>query len=54
MLNGYKTYIVAGVTIAYAIVHAWQAGAVDQGTIETILAALGAASLRHGISTGAK
>lgn len=50
-LNGFKTYIIAGVTIAYALIQAWQAGGFDQTELTMILAALGGASLRHGIST---
>lgn len=51
-LNGYKTYIVAGVTIVFAVVSYW-GGAMDAQTMElTILGALGLGGLRHGISTG--
>ena len=51
-LSGYKTYIVAAVTIAYAITSAWQ-GTIDQTTaMQMILGALGLGALRHGIAKG--
>ena len=50
-LAGRKTYLVCIVTVAYALVQGWQSG--DwQGEIPMILAALGAAGLRSGISAG--
>ena len=50
-INGYKTYIVAGVTVAYAVVAHW-GGTIDTNTeITMILGALGLGALRHGIST---
>lgn len=52
-LNGYKTYIVAAVTVVFALA-SWWAGTIDQSAaIAMILGALGLGGLRHGISTGA-
>ena len=49
-LNGYKTYIVAGATVIYAVVGMWS-GTLDQSTgMEMILGALGLGALRHGVS----
>lgn len=53
-LNGYKTYIVAGVTLAYALIDAWSHGSLSQADIGLIMGALGGASIRHGITTSAK
>lgn len=51
-LDGYKTYIVAGATILYALVQMWQ-GSIDQNTgIQMIAGALGLSALRHGIAKG--
>jgi hypothetical protein len=53
MLNGYKTYIVAGVTILYTAIQLWT-GAIDGNTaLFAILAALGLGGLRHGTGTKA-
>ena len=50
-LNGYKTYIVAAVAVIYAV-SGFFTGHLDANTaIETVLTALGAASLRHGMTT---
>lgn len=49
-INGYKTYIVAAVTIAYALVDAWQGGALTQADTAMILGALGIGAVRHGIN----
>ena len=50
MLNGYKTYILAGLALVYAI-SGFFTGHIDANTaVETVFAALGAASLRHGIA----
>lgn len=51
-INGSKTYIVAAVTIAFALAQLWQ-GAIDQNTaMEMVLGAMGLGALRHGISKG--
>jgi len=49
-LNGKKSYIVAAATVAYAlVVVGWGTG--DWATAsELVLAALGLASLRHGVA----
>lgn len=52
-LNGYKTYIVAAGTIIYALVQGWAGNMDAQTEVLTILAALGAGGIRHGISTSA-
>lgn len=50
-LSGYKTYIVAAVTIVYALTEWLAAGTLDQnGAIAMIFAALGGSALRHGIA----
>lgn len=49
-LNGWKTYIVAAVTIAYAGV-SWWGGSLDQtGAMAMIFGALGVSALRHGVT----
>ncbi len=48
-LDGYKTYIVAAVTIAVAIFFYTQGELEAPAAIAMILGALGAGSLRHGI-----
>jgi hypothetical protein len=49
MLNGYKTYIVAGATILFTLVQLWT-GAIDASTaIFATLGALGLSGLRHGV-----
>ncbi len=49
-LSGYKTYIVAAVTVAYALTGMFM-GFLDATTaIQMILAALATAGLRHGIA----
>lgn len=49
-LSGYKTYIVAAVTVLYALVELWT-GAMDvQHAIPFILAAFGAVGLRSGLT----
>lgn len=51
MLSGYKTYIVCAAAIIYAI-SGFYTGHLDvNAAFEVVLAALGAAGLRHGIST---
>lgn len=51
MLTGYKTYIVCAVAIIYAV-SGFYTGNLDLNTaFQVVLAALGAAGLRHGIST---
>lgn len=48
-IDGYKTYIVAGVTVVYALV-SWWSGAIDWKTaMDMILVALGAGSFRSAI-----
>ncbi len=50
-MSGYKTYIVCAVTIIYAIIGVYL-GSLDLTTgSQMVLAALGAAGLRHAIST---
>lgn len=48
-INGYKTYIVAAITIAYAVVEYWNGSVTQTGMVDMILAALGASAIRHGI-----
>lgn len=50
-LNGYKTYIVCAFTVAYAVVSGWNGTMTGQAEMDMILAALGAAGIRHGVST---
>lgn len=51
-LSGHKTYIVAGVTVVYALTEWLVAGAIDQSTaIGLILGALGLSGLRSGIAS---
>ena len=48
--NGSKTYLVCAVAVLYAIT-GFFSGHLDANTaIQTVLAALGAAGLRHGIA----
>ena len=50
-MSGYKTYIVCAVAIIYAL-SGFATGHLDgNAAIETVLAALAAAGLRHGITT---
>lgn len=48
-INGYKTYIVAAITIAYAVVEYWNGSVTQTEMVDMILAALGASAIRHGI-----
>jgi type IV secretory pathway VirB2 component (pilin) len=53
-IEGYKTYIVAVVTVIYALVTMWN-GTMDQHTgVAMILGALGLGGLRHGITTSTR
>ncbi len=48
-LNGKKTYIIAVVAVAYAVVIVgWQQGN-WQAALELIMAALGGSAIRHGV-----
>lgn len=50
-LNGNKTYLTAAVAVVYAISAALY-GAIDANTaVQIVLAAIGASTLRHGITT---
>lgn len=53
-LNGKKTYIVAIVTICYALVSMWNGSMTPDVGIGLILGACGFGALRHGVSTSAK
>lgn len=53
-LNGYKTYLVAAATIAYAWLSVWKGGMDASHAVDMTLAACGLAGLRHGISTSAQ
>jgi hypothetical protein len=54
-LNGHKTYILAVLAIAYAIYGWLVLGTLPQNdAIDIIFVALGAGSLRHGITTAGK
>lgn len=50
-LNGWKTYAVCAVTVAWAVLQYSNGGVDANGAADMILAALAAAGLRHGIST---
>jgi hypothetical protein len=50
-LNGYKTYIVAGATIFFAVAQYWNGASSETSMILTILGALGLSAVRHAIST---
>lgn len=51
MLNGWKTYVVAGVTVAYALTEWLLVGAIDQtAAFAMIFGAGGLAALRNGIA----
>lgn len=52
-IMGYKTYILCGLAIIYAISGFFTGHLDSNSAIETIFAALGTASLRHGITTQA-
>ena len=53
-LQGKKTYIVALAGAAYAVAQFWS-GAIDvNALVAALVAAAGAMSLRHGISTSSK
>jgi hypothetical protein len=52
VLNGYKTYIVAGATIFFALAQYWDGAADGSTTLLTILGALGLGSMRHAIAGG--
>ena len=51
MLNGYKTYILAGLTVIGAIAHFLIGDATVPDTINLIVTALMGAFIRHGIET---
>lgn len=50
-MSGYKTYIVCAVAIAYAVFGVLSGNLDATNAINVVLAALGAAGLRHAIST---
>lgn len=52
-LLGKKTYIVAGVTILYAVTQHWTGVLTFDQMIQMILAALGLSALRAGVAKGA-
>lgn len=50
-MNGWKTYAVCAIAIIYAVSGFFTGHLDANAAIEVALAALGAAGLRHGIST---
>lgn len=54
MLNGYKTYIVCAVAIIYAVAGLYLGNLDFNSAAQMVLAALGAAGLRRGISSTAQ
>jgi len=49
-IDGYKTYIVASLTIVYAVIGVGLGFHDHPTAVEMILAALGLSTLRHGVS----
>jgi len=54
MLSGYKTYIVCAVAVIYAVAGFYTGNLDLNAAIQVVLAALGAAGLRHGITTSSQ
>ena len=54
MFSGWKTYIVAGVTIVWALVSYWQGTMTFDAATALVLGGAGLGALRHGVSTGGK
>ena len=52
-LNGYKTYIVMVVGVAYVGSELWQHTIDVNSAVDQILVLLGLGAVRHGVSTGA-
>lgn len=52
-INGYKSYIIAGATLLYAIGGAISGHLTPDQAIQLVLGAGGLAALRHGVSTSA-
>lgn len=52
-INGYKTYVVAAVTIAFALASYWGGTMTFDAATALALGGAGLGALRHGISTGA-
>lgn len=52
-MSGYKTYIVCGIAVIYAVTGFISGNLDGNAAVQVILTALAAAGLRHGISTGA-
>jgi len=53
MLTGYKTYILAALTVAYAVIGSYIGQIDGNAALQLIVTALGAAFVRHGVSTSA-
>ncbi len=53
-MSGYKTYIVCAVALLYAALGFYTGNLDANAAFQVALAALGAAGLRHGISTTAQ
>lgn len=53
VINGNKTYIVGVVAILYILTQIWTGATTWNTALPEILAALGAMSVRHGITTEA-
>ena len=54
MLNGKKTYLLAFATVAYAALGWWLGQTSLNDALQLALPVLGAAFLRHGVSTTAR
>lgn len=52
-MNGYKTYLVCAVALAYAATGFFSGNLDANAAMQIVLAALGAAGLRHGIANQA-
>jgi hypothetical protein len=52
-LSGYKTYIVCAIAIIYAVAGFYTGNLDANAAFQVVLTALGAAGIRHGISTSA-
>lgn len=50
-LNGAKTYIIALMTVGYAIAQWWSGDMSQNAAMAMIFGALGAGAIRHGITT---
>ena len=49
-INGKKTYIVAAVTVLYALVGWWDGSLTDQAAMALLFGGAGLGALRHGVS----